>query len=146
VITGEYRAALDEKGRVLIPARVRSELDGEELVVTRGIDRCLWLFPSSQWKRIAANLMDSTSLFQARARLIHRRIIAPAQEAEFDKAGRINIPPSLREYAGLSKECIVLGIENYLEIWDEGAYRSYWEENEAEFQAAAEELGKIVSV
>lgn len=146
MITGEFRVSLDDKGRILVPSKVRSEVDGVGLVVTRGIDPCLWLFPEPEWKRIAGNLMDSTSLFQARARLIQRRIIAPAQETEFDKAGRINIPPSLREYAGLKKECIVLGIESYLEIWDEEAYRTYWEENEAEFQAAAEELGKIVSV
>ena len=138
--------SLDDKGRLLVPSKVRAEVDGEGLVVTRGIDPCLWLFPESEWRRIAGSLMDSTSLFQSRARLIQRRIIAPAQEAEFDKTGRINVPPSLREYAGLKKECIVLGIESYLEIWDEEAYRSYWEENEAELQAAAEELGKIISV
>ena len=146
MITGEYRASLDEKGRILIPSRVRAEIDGSSLIVTRGIDPCLWLFPEQEWKRIAGNLMDSTSLFQSRARMIQRRIIAPAQEAEFDKTGRINVPASLREYAGLKKDCIVLGIESYLEIWDEEAYRAYWEKNEAEFQEAAEELGKIVSV
>ena len=129
---------------MLIPSRIRTEIDGAGLIVTRGIDPCLWLFPAEFWKRIAGNLMDSTSVFRSRARLLQRRIIAPAQEAEFDRTGRINIPPSLREYAGLSKECIVLGIESYLEIWDEAAYRAYWEENEAEFQEAAEELGKIV--
>ena len=146
MITGEYRASLDEKGRVLIPSKVRADLNGSGLFVTRGIDKCLWVFPEPEWKRIAGNLMDSTSLFQSRARMIQRRIIAPAQESEFDKAGRINIPPSLREYANLTKECIVLGIESYLEIWDEEVYRAYWEENEAEFQEAAEELGKVVSV
>ena len=146
MITGEYRASLDEKGRILIPSKIRSEIDGAGLVVTRGVDPCLWLFPTEEWKRIAGNLMDSTSLFQSRARMLQRRIIAPAQDTEFDRTGRINIPSSLREYAGLSKECIVLGIESYLEIWDEVAYRAYWEENEAEFQEAAEELGKIVSV
>ncbi len=146
MITGEYRASLDEKGRILIPSKMRNDIDGGALVVTRGIERCLWLFPTEEWKRIAGNLMDSTSLFQAKARMLQRGFIAPAQEAEFDKAGRINVPPSLRDYAGLKKECVVLGIENYIEIWDEGSYNSYWEENQAEFQQAAEELAKIVSV
>ncbi len=146
MITGEFRVSLDDKGRILIPSRVRSEINGSSLIVTRGIDQCLWLFPEQQWKRIAGNLMDSTSLFQSRARMIQRRFIAPAQEAEFDKTGRINLPPSLREYARLTKDCIVLGIESYLEIWDEEAYRAYWEKNEAEFQEAAEELGKIISM
>ena len=146
VITGEYRASLDEKGRVLIPLKVRAALEGAGLIVTRGIDQCIWLFPEPEWRRVASNLMESTSLFQSRARMIHRRIIAPAQDSEFDKSGRLNLPPSLREYAGLTKECVVLGIESYLEIWDEEVYRAYWEENEAEFQEAAEELGKIVSI
>ncbi len=146
MITGEYRASLDEKGRILIPSKVRNGIDGGSLVVTRGIDRCLWLFPTEEWKRIAGNLMDSTSLFQSKARMLQRGFIAPAQEAEIDKAGRINVPASLRDYAHLKKECVVLGIENYIEIWDEESYNSYWEANQAEFQQAAEELAKIVRV
>lgn len=144
--TGEFRNSLDEKGRILIPSRIRADIDGSLLVLTRGVDRCLWLFPEEEWTRVSAQLMESTSLFQSRARMIQRRIVAPAQEAEIDKSGRINISPALREYAGLHKECIILAIETYFEIWDEAEYRSYWEENEAEFQEAAEELGKIVSV
>ena len=146
MITGEYKASLDDKGRILVPSRVRAEIDEGSIVLTRGIDRCLWLFPPAEWQRIAGKLMDSTSIFQSRARMIQRRIIAPAQEAEFDKAGRINISPSLREYAGLQKECVILGIDSFLEIWDEGEYRAYWDQNESEFQQAAEELGKIIAV
>ena len=143
--TGEYHITLDEKGRILIPSRVRGEIDSNELVLTFGIDRCLWLFPSEEWARITNALKDSTSLFQSKARMIQRRIIAPAQEADIDKAGRINIAPALRDYARLKKECIVLAIESYLEIWDENEYRSYWEENEPLFQEAAEELGKVIT-
>ena len=88
--------------------------------------------------------METTSPFQARARLVQRRIIAPAQEAEIDKAGRIAVPQSLREFAGLTKDCVILGIDKYVEIWDADQYRVYWEENEAEFQAAAEELGSLL--
>jgi MraZ protein len=145
VITGEFRNSLDEKSRLMIPSKLRSEVPGNVLVLTRGVDRCLWLFPPEEWKRISDNLMDSTSPFHARARMIQRRIIAPAQEIEIDKAGRITIPPTLREYAGLQKECIILGIKKYIELWDESEYRSYWEANEAEFQSAAEEMGGLVS-
>lgn len=145
MITGEYRASLDEKGRILVPTRIRTEVDGNALVITRGVDKCLWMFPPSEWKRISSNLMDSTSIFQSRARMLQRRIIAPAQTAEIDKAGRINVPPSLRDYAALKKECVILGIDSYLELWDEGEYRSYWEQNEATFQEAAEELGRIIA-
>jgi MraZ protein len=146
VITGEYHISLDDKGRILLPAKVRSSFADNMVALTQGVDSCLWIFEPEEWKRICNNLMDSTNLFQRRARLIHRRIIAPSQETEFDKSGRINISPALREYAGLQKECVVLGVSTYLEIWDEQKYKSYWEENEPEFQEAAEELGKILTI
>ncbi len=129
----------------MIPSRIRSEISGNLLILTRGIDTCLWLFPPEEWSKISDNLMDSTSPFSARARLIQRRIIGPAQEVEIDKAGRINVPPSLREYAGLKKEAVILGIKKYIEIWDEEIYTTYWKENENAFREAAEELGGLVS-
>ena len=145
-MTGEYRNSLDDKGRLLVPARLRSSIEGSSLVLTRGVESCLWAFLPDQWQEIASRLSDSTSLFQKRARIIKRRIIAPAQELEIDKAGRIHIPPSLREYGMLEKDVVLLGLEDYIEIWDEGRYRDDMEENEDEFLAAAEELGKILSL
>lgn len=146
MITGESRNALDEKGRILIPSRLRSEIPGNVLIVTKGIDTCLWLFPPDEWQRISQDLMGSTSLFDPKARLIRRKIIAPAQEAEIDKAGRINISPTLREAAGLKKDCIILGIENYIEIWDVSVYKSYLEETETDFKEAATELSKLLTI
>ncbi len=145
MLTGEYRNSLDEKGRILIPARLRSGIPGNSLVVTRGVDRCLWLFPPEEWRNLASNLMEAASPFQKRARLLQRRIIAPAQEIELDKAGRLNIPVTLAESAGLQRECMVLGIEKYLEIWDMEEYQKYFDETEDEFREAAEELGGLVS-
>jgi MraZ protein len=145
MLTGEFRNAVDEKGRLMIPARLRTEIAGNFLILTRGVDKCLWLFPPEEWQKISDNLMNATSPFHARARLIQRRIIAPAQEVEIDKAGRVNIPPSLREYANLRKEAVLLGIKKYIEIWDEEEYGVYWKENESLFQEAAEELGELVS-
>ena len=141
MITGEFRCSLDEKGRLLIPARIRAEVAGYVLILTRGVENCLWLFPPEEWKTFSENLIGSTSLFQEKARLIQRRMIAPAQETEIDKAGRIVIPQTLREYAALQKECLILGLKKYIEIWSETAYQSYLEENEAKFKEAAEELG-----
>lgn len=146
MITGEFRNSLDEKGRLLIPSRIRTEIPGNLLIATQGVDKCLWLFTPEEWKRISDNLMASTSIFQSRARLIQRRIIAPAQEIEIDKTGRINISPTLRDYAGLAKEVVILGIKSYIEVWDEGAYKSYWSDKEPEFQEAAEELGKVITL
>jgi MraZ protein len=141
MITGEYRYSLDEKGRLMIPARVRAEITGNVLVLTRGIDRCLWLFPPEQWKIKSEQLLSSTSLFHEKDRLIHRRIIAPAQEVEIDRTGRIMVPSTLREYGGLTKDCIVLGMLTHLEVWDEATYRQYWETSESRFLEAAEEIG-----
>jgi MraZ protein len=141
MITGEFRCTLDEKGRLLIPARMRSEIAGAVVVLTRGVERCLWLFPPEEWKTFSENLVGSTSLFQEKARLIQRRMIAPAQDADIDRSGRIVVPPTLREYAGLAKECIVLGLKKYIEVWAEGAWNAYLDENEGRFKEAAEELG-----
>jgi len=143
ILTGEFRNTLDEKGRLSLPARMRSELPGIELVLTQGIDQCLWLFPPQQWQELSQKLMASTSLFQAKSRLVQRRIIAPAQEVEIDRLGRISIPQSLREWAGLSRECVILGISKYIEIWSADEYRKYLEDNKDEFLSAAEELGGL---
>ena len=143
LLTGEFKNTLDEKGRLSLPVRLRSELPGNILVMTQGVDRCLWLFAPDQWKILSQKLMETTSPFQARSRMVQRRIIAPAQEVEIDKAGRIAIPQSLREFAVLNRECVILGIDKYIEIWDADQYRQYWNENEAEFRSAAEELGSV---
>jgi MraZ protein len=119
---------------------------GFVVILTRGVENCLWLFPTEEWKTFSENLIGSTSLFQEKARLIQRRMIAPAQETEIDKAGRIVIPQTLREYAALQKECLILGLKKYMEIWSETAYQAYLEENEAKFKEAAEELGGRITL
>ncbi|MGI9256857.1 MAG: division/cell wall cluster transcriptional repressor MraZ [Salinispira sp.] len=145
MLTGEYRNSLDEKGRLLIPARLRSAISGNSLVVTRGVDRCLWLFPPEEWKSVVSGIIEAGNPFQEKVRIINRRIIAPAQEIELDKSGRFNIPATLAGWAGLQKECMVLGISRYLEIWDLGEYQRYFKETENEFREAAEELGGLVA-
>lgn len=141
MIMGEFKYSLDEKGRLMIPARVRTEILGNALIITRGVEKCLWLFPPEEWKKIAGSLLDSTSLFQEKARLIQRRIIAPAQDIEIDRSGRISIPSTLRDYAGLQKECKILAIQTYMEIWDDETYARYLDETEAQFKEAAEAIG-----
>jgi MraZ protein len=144
LLTGEFNNTLDDKGRVSLPSRLRAGLPGNVLILTQGVDDCLWLFTPEQWQDLSKKLMESTSPFQAKSRMIQRRIIAPAQEVEIDKAGRIAIPQSLREFAKLSKDCVILGIDKYFEIWDAESYRSYWNEKEEDFKEAAEELSVIL--
>ena len=146
MITGEYRYSLDEKGRLMIPARLRVEIPGNIVILTRGVDKCLWLFTHEEWKKVSLSLIGSTSLFQEKARLMQRRIIAPAQDTEIDRSGRIIIPTTVREFAGLKKECIILGMMESMEIWDEETYRSYLEENETKFKEAAEEIGNKIAL
>jgi len=146
MITGEFRCSLDEKGRLLIPAKMRTDVVGNVIILTRGVEKCLWLFPPEEWKSFSEKLIGSTSLLQETARLIQRRMIAPAQETEIDRTGRIMVPQTLREYAELKKECIVLGLKKYMEIWSEAAYLAYLEENESKFKEAAEELGGKIAL
>ena len=146
MITGEFRCSLDEKGRLLIPARMRADVAGSIVILTRGVENCLWLFPPEEWKVFSEKLIGSTSLLQEESRLIQRRMIAPAQETEIDKAGRIVIPPTLREYADLKKDCLILGLKKYMEIWSEASYQAYLEENETKFKEAAEKLGGRITL
>lgn len=143
LLTGEYRNTIDEKGRILFPSRLRSEITGNVLIITQALDRCLWLYTPEEWKNLSSKLMESASPFDQKARLVVRRLVAPAQEVEFDKSGRLSIPQSLREYAGLSKDCVVLGINKYMELWDSTKYREYIDETESSFLEATEGLKNI---
>jgi MraZ protein len=120
-------------------------IPGNVLILTRGVDKCLWVYTPEEWGRIASIILDSASVFKSKTRLLQRRIIAPAQECEIDKSGRINIPPGLRESVGLTREVVLLAMEKYMEIWDEKEYSRYLNESEEEFLAAAEDLGDILN-
>jgi len=143
LLTGEYRNTLDEKGRILLPSKLRSAISGNQLVVTQGFERCLWLYLPSEWDNLSSKIMEKSSLFSAGNRLVRRRFIAPAQEIEIDKAGRLSIPQSLRSFASLSKDCVILGINKYIEIWDSDSYEKYLNENIDSLADATEELNSI---
>lgn len=147
LLTGEYRNTLDEKGRILFPTKLRNELfkDSEKnlLIITQAIDRCLWLYTLDEWKNISSKIMESASPFNAKNNLVLRHFIGPAQEVELDKSGRVSIPQSLRAYANLSKDCVLLGINRYIELWDACEYSKYLEKNAESLADAAEALGNI---
>lgn len=144
MLIGEYRNTLDEKGRILFPAKLRTVLEQNELMVTQGLDHCLMLFTVEEWKELNQKIVGSASLFNDQKRLVMRRFIAPAQKIEFDKTGRLSIPQSLREYASLSGECVILGINKYMELWNAETYKEYLEATESSFQQAAESMGDIL--
>jgi len=145
LLTGEFKVTLDEKGRISLPAQLRRDLPGESLRLTKGEDNCLWLFPAAKWEElVSTTIMENTDPFSKKDRSLLRRLIGPSQEVEIDKAGRIPIIQGLREWAGLSKDCIVLGQINYIEIWDEARFQQYLADTDEEHIAASDDLSNRI--
>ena len=135
---GTHAPRLDEKGRLFLPAKYREELAGG-VVITKGQERCLFVFPQQEWARITEALRTAPVTAKA-VRDYSRVFFASASDEELDKQGRITIPPTLREYAGLQRECVVIGANTRLEIWDGAAWTSYLEQQEDAFSDASEEV------
>ena len=117
---GEFNHTIDPKGRVIIPAQLRSELEGG-FVVTKGLDGCLWLVDSASWKKIQQEIQGMPFALKE-ARMLSRFMIAGATDGDIDKQGRVFIPPNLREYASLEKNVVLSGVGSRLEIWDKSRY------------------------
>ncbi len=113
---GEYNHSIDAKGRVIVPAKFRDNL-GEEFVITQGLDGCLFIFPNEEWQKFEEKL-KTLPMANKEARKFIRFFLAGAANVEFDKQGRILIPPVLREFAGLSKDVVMVGVGSRAEIWD----------------------------
>jgi MraZ protein len=135
---GTHTPRLDDKGRLALPARFRPELEGG-LVICKGQDRCLFVFPTAEFERFTAALREAP-VTDRRVRDYGRVLFASASHETPDGQGRITVPPSLREYAGLSKECTVIGANTRIEVWDSAAWRSYLEGTEQAFADIAEEV------
>ena len=114
---GEYAHTLDDRGRIAVPAKWRPEL-GEGLVVTRGLDRCLFLWPMDEWRTIADKL-SQLSLMQTDARRIHRLLFSGATDTAPDRLGRILLPSFLRDYAELQDSVVLVGLLKRAEIWSQ---------------------------
>jgi MraZ protein len=140
---GEYQNTLDDKGRVSIPAPFREKLQENVLFLAKGTEHCIWVLPPEQFENFVTALVNNRSLSIRKASLIRRQFIASAQKVEIDKAGRVAILQSLRDYAGLSRECSILGNGQYIEIWDTETYRSYLNTNEDVLLDVLEELGPL---
>lgn len=139
---GEYAHTIDDKGRFSVPAKFRQQLKGG-VVVTRGLDRCLFLYTREAWEELAAKLA-ALPIAQRSARAFARLMLAGAWDAKLDSQGRVMIPEYLRSYAGLQKQVSIAGLYDRMEIWDEDAwhaYRTKTEENSDEIAEAMTELG-----
>jgi MraZ protein len=135
---GTHTPRLDEKGRLFLPAKYRDEL-AEGLVLTKGQERCLYVFPQGEFGRITEALRTAPVTAKA-VRDYSRVFFASASDEVPDKQGRITIPPSLREYAALQRDCVVIGANTRLEIWDATAWDAYLEHQEDAFSDASQEV------
>jgi MraZ protein len=139
----EYLSTLDDKGRISLPTRIRGNMVDNTLILTKGVNHSIWCFLSHEWGNFSQKLIDSASLSLNKQLVIQHQFIAPKAEIEIDKAGRIAIPQSLRDYACLSRDCKILEVVNRLEIWDSAQYDAYLEANEEKLQEVLEELGPM---
>ena len=135
---GEYHHSLDEKGRIIIPSKFRDEL-GESFVLTRGLENCLFVYAMNEWNKIVDNL-KKLPFTKKDARNFTRFFLSGATVVELDKQGRINISSPLVNYANLEKECIIVGVNDRLEIWSKDKWENFFNENSENLSDIAENL------
>ncbi len=134
---GEYHQKIDEKGRLIIPAKLRNDL-GNDFVVTRGLDGCLFVYPKTTWEKIIESYQTLPNIKDARNFM--RFFLSGATNQNFDKQGRINISNPLIKYANLDKDVIIIGVGDRLEIWDKQTLEKLLTENEENFSKIADNL------
>jgi len=141
MLIGEYTHTVDEKKRISLPVKFRNEL-GKKLVVTRGLDNCLFIFSINEWKKVSEKLGE-LSFGSADTRGFNRFMLAGAEDIEVDSIGRILIPDFLRDFAGLKGKVVFAGVHNRIEIWNDKAWNEYKKRIEKQADAMAEKLGEI---
>lgn len=135
---GQFNHNLDTKGRIIIPAKFREKLQ-EVVVATKGFDGCISIYATSEWETFLTSLNKlPTNRIDARKHI--RVIVGSACECEFDKLGRINLPSNLLKEAGVSKECVIIGSLDHIEIWSKDRWDSYYESASEDFESIAEKL------
>ena len=135
---GEFHHNIDEKGRLVIPNKFRLEL-GERFIITRGLEKCLYAYSISEWNNIVSKLKQ-LPFTKKDARTFIRSFFSGAAECEFDRQGRINITSPLVSYADLSKECVIIGANDRLEIWGKANWDNFFKENSEKLEDIAENL------
>ncbi len=138
---GEYKHSLDEKGRVAIPVKFRPNFRGG-IVVSRGLDHCLFVFEKKEWE-VFAGKIKALPISQSNPRAFSRLMLGGAMELGLDAQGRVLLPDYLRDYAGLSKQAVIVGLYDRLEMWDEERWKEYKARTEASGDDIAEKLGEL---
>lgn len=137
---GEYQHALDSKNRMIVPSKLREEL-GNKFVITKGLDGCLYAYPQDEWKNLEEK-MKTLPLTNRDARSFVRFFFAGACEIEMDKQGRGLIPQNLKEYAGIEKEIVSIGVLTIVEIWSKEKWQEYNDSN-VDFESIAEKMSDL---
>ena len=139
---GEYEHTIDKKGRLIIPSKFRESLkeyDVEKFYITRGLDKCLFMFTENEWKTQESKF-KSISFTKSESRKFNRLYFSGAGQIEFDKQGRILIPKYLKDFAGIKKDVMIIGVSNRIEIWSREAWNEYYNSSKESFEEIAEKL------
>lgn len=140
VFLGEYRHSIDDKGRIIIPSKLRNDL-GNNFIITKGLDGCLFIYSQNEWSNIInkyKNLPDTKD-----KRSFMRIFLSGASICDYDRQGRINIPQALIKYASIDKECVIVGVFDRLEIWSIESWDAYVDDNSSNLSFIADNLFKI---
>lgn len=135
---GEFHHLIDDKGRLIIPSKFRNEL-GDKFILTRGLDKCLFVYPMDEWSKIT-NKLKTLPFTNQDARKFTRFFLSGASECSFDRQGRINITSPLVNYADLTKECVIIGANDRLEVWSKEGWENFLSDNEEDLSEIAENL------
>lgn len=138
---GEFEHIIDDKGRITIPAKFRGRL-AAGLVITKGIDPCLWLYPIDNWGDLAAKI-SALPRTDAKAREFRRQVFGGAADSVPDKQGRVNLPPYLRQYANIDKQAVIVGLHDYCEIWNPEQWRRRQERSFNDPEERAEQFASL---
>jgi len=141
MFTGEYTHSVDNKRRVSVPSAFREGLD-DQVVLTRGLDNCIFMFPLDQWEQIAEKL-SQLSFGDADSRGLNRFLLSGAREVSVDTAGRILVPGFLAEFADLDKEVVFAGVNTRIELWDKDRWNDYTQDVESQADLLAQTLGDV---
>ena len=138
MLLGEFHHNIDDKGRLVIPTKFREDL-GQEFILTRGIEKCLYVYSKTEWEKLVGKL-NTLPFTKKVTRTFTRFFYSGATACEFDKSGRMSIISPLVSYAGLDKECIIIGVNDHLEIWDSKAFEEFMNDNSDIIEDIAENL------
>lgn len=142
MLIGEYTHTIDDKNRVSLPSKFRSLL-GKKIVITPGLDQCLFAFTLKEWEKIAGKLSENSSMLSTDMRSFTRYMFGGASEVEVDNIGRILVPDFLRERANLKNKVVMIGVQNRLEIWNEKCWTDYKKQVEKQADSLAEKLSGL---